>query len=61
MGRRSRVHKIEAAHLAVTFLGVVGFLALLAAARASDNSSFEIAAIVWFAVFGVIKVSLCHP
>ncbi len=45
---------------AVTMLGVVGFLGLLAAARLSDANAppFDVFALVWFFIFGAIKLFL---
>src|SRR6202008_126165 len=58
MGRRTKMHKVETIDLAVTLLGVVGFLGFLAAARMSNSFPFDVAAMVWFATFGAIKVAL---
>ena len=52
------MHRIETIDLAVTLLGVVGFLGFLAAARMNSSFPFDVAAMVWFAAFGAIKVGL---
>jgi hypothetical protein len=52
------MYKAETIDLAVTLLGIVGFLGFLAAARMNDSFPFDIVAMVWFATFGAIKVSL---
>ena len=43
---------------AVTVVGLVGFLGLLAAARMNESIPYDVAALVWFAVFGAIKIGL---
>ena len=52
------MHKVETIDLTVTLLGVVGFLGFLAAARMNESFPFDVAAMVWFATFGAIKVGL---
>jgi hypothetical protein len=52
------MRRVETIDLAVTLLGVVGFLGFLAAARLNDGFPFDVAAMVWFATFGAIKVGL---
>jgi hypothetical protein len=52
------MHKVETIDLAVTLLGVVGFLGFLAAARMNDSFPFDVVAMVWFATFGAVKVGL---
>src|SRR5262249_31407044 len=61
MGRRTRAQKSVAADLAVTLLGVGGFLGFLIAARMDDAnaSPFDLMAFAWFFAFGAIK--LCLP
>ena len=61
MGRRARERRSATAYLAVTLLGVAGFLGFLMAAR-MDNanaSPFDVIAFVWFFTFGAIR--LCLP
>jgi hypothetical protein len=58
MGRRTKMHKAETIDLAVTLLGIVGFLGFLAAARMNDSFPFDVVVMVWFATFGAIKVGL---
>jgi hypothetical protein len=52
------MHRVETIDLAVTLLGVVGFLGFLAAARMNDGFPFDVVAMVWFAAFGAVKVGL---
>jgi hypothetical protein len=52
------MYKAETIDLAVTLLGIVGFLGFLAAARMNDSFPFDVVAMVWFATFGAIKVGL---
>jgi hypothetical protein len=61
MGRRARARPAAMADLAVTVLGVAGFLGFLLAARMDDAiaSPFDVFAFVWFFTFGGIK--LCLP
>jgi hypothetical protein len=60
MGRKSKMGTAFAADLAVTVLGVAGFLGFFAAGRMDDAnaSPFDIFAFVWFFTFGGIKLSL---
>jgi predicted MFS family arabinose efflux permease len=61
MGYRARMRKTVAADLAVTVLGVAGFLGFLLAGR-MDNahaSPFDAFGFVWFFAFALIK--LCLP
>jgi hypothetical protein len=61
MGRRVRERRSATAHLAVTLLGITGFLGFLMAARMDDAnaSPFDVIAFSWFFAFGTIK--LCLP
>jgi hypothetical protein len=52
------MYKAETIDLAVTLLGIVGFLGFLAAARMNDSFPFDVVVMVWFATFGAIKVGL---
>lgn len=56
-----KTNQVETIDVAVTLLGVVGFLGFLAAARMSgpDASLFDVLAFGWFFFFGAIK--LCKP
>jgi hypothetical protein len=60
MGRRTRERTRAIADLAVTVLGVAGFLGFLLAARMDDAnaSPFDVFAFAWFFIFGVIKACL---
>lgn len=60
MGRRVRKCSSATAHLAVTLLGVTGFLGFLMSARMDDAnaSPFDVFAFVWFFTFGTIKFCL---
>jgi hypothetical protein len=60
MGRGARARTAATADLAVTVLGVAGFLGFLLAARMDDAnaSPFDVMAFVWFFTFGAIKVFL---
>lgn len=57
----ARVGVATNAELAVTMLGVVGFLGFLLTARMDDvnASPFDVLAFVWFITFGIIR--LCLP
>jgi predicted MFS family arabinose efflux permease len=59
MGKRSR--SAMAADLAVTVMGVGGFLGFLVAARMDDanTSPFDVMAYAWF--FGFLVLKLCLP
>ena len=61
MGRRARMREAVTADVAVTVLGVVGFLGFLVTARMDDvnASSFDLLAFAWLFTFGAIK--LCLP
>ena len=52
------MHRVETIDLAVTVLGLAGFLGFLAAARLNDSFPFDVAALVWFAGFGAVKAGL---
>jgi len=60
MGRRTRELTETMANLAVTVLGVAGFLGFLVAARMDDanSSPFDVFAFAWFFIFGAIKACL---
>lgn len=60
MGRKGRKCRSATAHLAVTLLGVAGFLGFLLAARMDDAnaSPFDVFAFAWFFTFGTIKFCL---
>jgi len=60
MGRRTRERTSAMADLAVTVLGVAGFLGFLLAARMDDAnaSPFDVFAFAWFFIFGGIKACL---
>jgi hypothetical protein len=60
MGRRTRERAAAMADLAVTVLGVAGFLGFLLAARMDDAnaSPFDVSAFAWFFVFGAFKACL---
>jgi hypothetical protein len=60
MGRRARDRMAAMADLAVTVLGVAGFLGFLLAARMDDAnaSPFDVFAFAWFFIFGAIKACL---
>ena len=60
MGRRAQQRTASIADLAVTVLGLAGFLGFLAAARMSDTNAppFDLFALAWFFSFGAIKLSL---
>jgi hypothetical protein len=61
MGRRERARTASIADLAVTALGIAGFLGFLLAARMDNDrnaSPFDIFAFVWFFTFGGIKIYL---
>jgi predicted MFS family arabinose efflux permease len=60
MGRRTRERTEAMANLAVTVLGVAGFLGFLVAARMDDanSSPFDVLAFAWFFIFGAIKACL---
>jgi hypothetical protein len=60
MGRRTKTRQPETIDVGVTLLGIVGFLGFLAAARMNeaDGAPFDTLALVWFAVFGAIKIGL---
>ena len=60
MGRRTKTRQPETIDVGVTLLGIVGFLGFLAAARMNeaDGAPFDTLALVWFAVFGAIKIDL---
>jgi hypothetical protein len=60
MGRRTRERTRAIADLAVTVLGVAGFLGFLLAARmdGANASPFDVFAFIWFFIFGVIKACL---
>jgi hypothetical protein len=60
MGRRARQRTASIADLAVTLLGLGGFLSFLAAARMSNANAppFDLFAMLWFFSFGGIKLSL---
>jgi hypothetical protein len=61
MGRRARARTAAMADLAVTVLGIAGFLGFLLTGRMDDAnaSPFDVFAFVWFFTFGGIK--LCLP
>jgi hypothetical protein len=61
MGRRAKVQQALAADVAVTILGIAGFLGFLLVARMDDAnaSPFDVLAFAWFFTFGAIK--LCLP
>jgi hypothetical protein len=61
MGKRARSRSAMAADLAVTEMGVGGFLGFLVAARMDDanTSPFDIMAYAWF--FGFLVLKLCLP
>jgi hypothetical protein len=60
MGRRARERTAATVELAVTVLGVAGFLGFLLAARMDDAnaSPFDVVAFAWFFTFGGIKACL---
>jgi hypothetical protein len=60
MGRRARKRFALNADMAVTVLGVVGFLGFLVAARmeSANSSPYDYMAYAWFFAFGVIKFCL---
>ena len=60
MGRRARKQFALDAELAVTVLGVAGFLGFLVAARMDNASSspFDYMAYAWLFAFGAIKFCL---
>jgi hypothetical protein len=60
MGRRTRERARAMATLAVTVLGVAGFLGFLLAARMDDAhaSPFDVFAFAWFFIFLAIKACL---
>lgn len=61
MGQRARSRAALVADLAVTVIGVMGFLGFLAAARLDDAhaSMLDVMAFIWFAILGTVK--LCLP
>lgn len=60
MGRKARARIAATADLAVTILGVAGFLGFLLVARMYDanTSPFDVVAFIWFFTFGGIKACL---
>ena len=60
MRRRASERASRNTNLAVTVLGVAGFLGFLLVARMDDAkaSPFDVIAFVWFFAFGAVKVCL---
>jgi len=61
MGKRARSRSAMAADLAVTVMGVGGFLGFLVTARMDDAnaSPFDVMGYAWF--FGFLVLKLCLP
>jgi hypothetical protein len=61
MGKRARSRSAMAADLAVTIMGVGGFLGFLVTARMDDAnaSPFDVMGYAWF--FGFLVLKLCLP